>query len=75
MRQCIPGLGEKTDKATVFEFAAAYLLFLRRQIGSQFDKVSLCKKVKTDQRSVSSKDSELPYLRHFIPTTAPNQVL
>ncbi|GBM16617.1 hypothetical protein AVEN_88956-1 [Araneus ventricosus] len=37
LRKMIPGMSEKTDKATVFEQAARYLKFLRDKFGTQFD--------------------------------------
>ncbi|XP_035225990.1 uncharacterized protein LOC118198428 isoform X2 [Stegodyphus dumicola] len=37
LRKTVPGLSDKTDKATVFEQAARYLKFLRRKYGTQFD--------------------------------------
>lgn len=38
LRSLVPGLSEKTDKATVFEFTVQYLVHLRRHIGSKQDK-------------------------------------
>ncbi|XP_077516639.1 uncharacterized protein LOC144127522 isoform X2 [Amblyomma americanum] len=38
LRALVPGLSEKTDKATVFEFTVQYLLHLRRHLGSKHDK-------------------------------------
>ncbi|XP_013415831.1 myosin tail region-interacting protein MTI1-like [Lingula anatina] len=38
LRQLVPGLSDKTDKATVFEFAAQYIIHLREVIGSEYDK-------------------------------------
>lgn len=38
LRSLVPGLSEKTDKATVFEFTVQYLLHLRRHLGSKHDK-------------------------------------
>ncbi|XP_077483884.1 uncharacterized protein LOC144093970 [Amblyomma americanum] len=38
LRSLVPGLTEKTDKATVFEFTVQYLLHLRRHLGSKRDK-------------------------------------
>ncbi|KAK6184587.1 hypothetical protein SNE40_001786 [Patella caerulea] len=43
MRNLIPGMSEKTDKATVFEFAARYIHFLKTYTGSQYDKDFLIK--------------------------------
>lgn len=39
MRQLVPGMSEKTDKATVFEFAARYIYFLKNFVGTSHDKV------------------------------------
>lgn len=39
LRQLVPGMSEKTDKATVFEFAARYVHFLKSHTGAQHDKV------------------------------------
>lgn len=39
LRQLVPGMSEKTDKATVFEFAARYVHFLKSHTGAQYDKV------------------------------------
>ncbi|KAK8768356.1 hypothetical protein V5799_015179 [Amblyomma americanum] len=44
LRSLVPGLTEKTDKATVFEFTVQYLLHLRRHLGSKRDK-SISKEV------------------------------
>ena len=41
LRQLVPGMSDKTDKATVFEFAARYVHFLKSHTGAQYDKVSL----------------------------------
>ena len=41
MRQLVPGMSDKTDKATVFEFGARYIHFLKSFIGTEHDKVSL----------------------------------
>ncbi|KAH7982784.1 hypothetical protein HPB52_007112 [Rhipicephalus sanguineus] len=38
LRSLVPGLSEKTDKATVFEFTVQYLLHLRRHLGTKRDK-------------------------------------
>uniref|UniRef100_T1JIZ4 BHLH domain-containing protein n=1 Tax=Strigamia maritima TaxID=126957 RepID=T1JIZ4_STRMM len=38
LRDLVPGLSEKTDKATVFEYTVQYLLHLKRHVGKQFDK-------------------------------------
>ncbi|XP_065284196.2 uncharacterized protein [Dermacentor albipictus] len=38
LRSLVPGLSEKTDKATVFEFTVQYLLHLRRHLGTKHDK-------------------------------------
>ncbi|XP_055943156.1 uncharacterized protein LOC129972877 isoform X2 [Argiope bruennichi] len=43
LRKMIPGMSEKTDKATVFEQAARYLKFLRDKFGTQFDQ-AYCEK-------------------------------
>ena len=40
MRQLVPGMSEKTDKATVFEFSARYIHFLKGFVGTHHDKVS-----------------------------------
>ncbi|KAG8197716.1 hypothetical protein JTE90_001638 [Oedothorax gibbosus] len=37
LRKLVPGLTERTDKATVFERSALYLTFLRDKFQSQFD--------------------------------------
>ncbi|GFY33335.1 hypothetical protein TNCV_1897871 [Trichonephila clavipes] len=37
LRKLVPGLSDKTDKATVFEQAARYLKFYRDKFGTQFD--------------------------------------
>ncbi|GFY59744.1 BHLH domain-containing protein [Trichonephila inaurata madagascariensis] len=39
LRKLVPGLSDKTDKATVFEQAARYLKFYRDKFGTQFDQV------------------------------------
>jgi hypothetical protein len=41
MRKLVPGMSDKTDKATVFEFAARYIHFLKGFTGNEHDKVSL----------------------------------
>ncbi|XP_075740852.1 uncharacterized protein LOC142787276 [Rhipicephalus microplus] len=38
LRTLVPGLSDKTDKATVFEFTVQYLLHLRRHLGTKHDK-------------------------------------
>ncbi|KAL1430425.1 hypothetical protein MTO96_014878 [Rhipicephalus appendiculatus] len=38
LRSLVPGLSDKTDKATVFEFTVQYLLHLRRHLGTKHDK-------------------------------------
>lgn len=38
LRNLVPGLSEKTDKATVFEFTVQYLLHLKRHVGPKYDK-------------------------------------
>ncbi|XP_022247349.1 transcription factor-like 5 protein [Limulus polyphemus] len=38
LRSLVPGLSEKTDKATVFEFTVQYLVHLKKHIGIQYDK-------------------------------------
>ncbi|XP_053384495.1 uncharacterized protein LOC123536531 [Mercenaria mercenaria] len=43
LRQLVPGMSDKTDKATVFEFAARYVHFLKSHTGAQFDKDFLMK--------------------------------
>ena len=43
MRQLVPGMSEKTDKATVFEFSARYIHFLKNFVGTHHDKVSQLK--------------------------------
>lgn len=43
LRQLVPGMSDKTDKATVFEFAARYVHFLKSHTGTQFDKDFLMK--------------------------------
>lgn len=43
LRQLVPGMSDKTDKATVFEFAARYVHFLKSHTGNQFDKDFLMK--------------------------------
>jgi hypothetical protein len=35
----VPGLTGKTDKATVFEFAVEYILFMKQIIGAKYDRV------------------------------------
>ncbi|WAR02957.1 MCM8-like protein [Mya arenaria] len=40
LRQLVPGMSDKTDKATVFEFAARYVHFLKAHTGAQYDKAS-----------------------------------
>lgn len=37
LKDLIPGLTEKTDKATVLEYTVQYLIHLKRHIGRQFD--------------------------------------
>lgn len=39
MRKLVPGMSDKTDKATVFEFAARYIHYLKNFVGSKHDKV------------------------------------
>ena len=39
MRKLVPGMSDKTDKATVFEFAARYIHFLKGFTGNMHDKV------------------------------------
>lgn len=39
LRKLVPGMSDKTDKATVFEFAARYVHFLKGFVGNQHDKV------------------------------------
>ena len=39
MRQLVPGMSDKTDKATVFEFGARYIHFLKSFVGTEHDKV------------------------------------
>ena len=41
LRELVPGITLKTDKATVFEFAVEYLAFLKRLVGPQYDKVNI----------------------------------
>ena len=41
LRELVPGITLKTDKATVFEFAVEYLAFLKRLVGPQYDKVTI----------------------------------
>ena len=41
MRQLVPGMSDKTDKATVFEFGARYIHFLKSFVGTEHDKVSI----------------------------------
>lgn len=53
MRKLLPGLSDKTDKATVFEFAARYIHFLKGFVGSQHDKV---KDTKPNQQDNSARD-------------------
>ncbi|XP_052226173.1 uncharacterized protein LOC127841388 isoform X2 [Dreissena polymorpha] len=43
LRQLVPGMSDKTDKATVFEFAARYVHFLKAHTGAQYDKDFLMK--------------------------------
>ncbi|CAG5116217.1 unnamed protein product [Candidula unifasciata] len=43
MRQLVPGMSHKTDKATVFEFSARYIHFLKSFVGSNNDKEFLVK--------------------------------
>ncbi|KAL4225111.1 helix loop helix domain [Mactra antiquata] len=43
LRQLVPGMSDKTDKATVFEFAARYVHFLKSHSGAQYDKDFLMK--------------------------------
>ena len=40
MRKLVPGMSDKTDKATVFEFAARYIHFLKGFTGNKHDKVT-----------------------------------
>lgn len=39
LRNLVPGLTPKTDKATVFEQTAKYLKFLREKYGTQLEEV------------------------------------
>lgn len=48
----MPGMSDKTDKATVFEFAARYVHFLKAHTGAQYDKVSDVTKLNNQLRSV-----------------------
>ncbi|KAL5007268.1 hypothetical protein ScPMuIL_016074 [Solemya velum] len=43
MRKLVPGMSDKTDKATVFEFAARYIHFLKSYTGNHHDKDFLLK--------------------------------
>ncbi|BFZ03938.1 hypothetical protein BsWGS_06977 [Bradybaena similaris] len=43
MRQLVPGMSHRTDKATVFEFSARYIHFLKSFVGSNKDKEFLVK--------------------------------
>ncbi|KAH9499947.1 hypothetical protein Btru_075995 [Bulinus truncatus] len=43
MRQLVPGMSKKTDKATVFEFSARYIHFLKSFVGTNNDKDFLVK--------------------------------
>ncbi|KAK7099371.1 hypothetical protein V1264_003518 [Littorina saxatilis] len=43
MRQLVPGMSDKTDKATVFEFSARYIHFLKNFVGTHHDKDFLIK--------------------------------
>lgn len=43
LRKLVPGMSDKTDKATVFEFAARYVHFLKGFVGNQHDKDFLLK--------------------------------
>ncbi|XP_041367146.1 uncharacterized protein LOC121381845 [Gigantopelta aegis] len=43
MRFLVPGMTDKTDKATVFEFGARYIHFLKSYVGSSNDKDFLIK--------------------------------
>ncbi|XP_033752114.1 uncharacterized protein LOC117335938 [Pecten maximus] len=43
MRKLVPGMSDKTDKATVFEFGARYIHFLKGFIGNKHDKEFLIK--------------------------------
>lgn len=40
MRRLVPGLSDKTDQATVFEYAARYIHFLQTQVGNKYNRVS-----------------------------------
>lgn len=41
MRKLVPGMSDKTDKATVFEFGARYIHFLKGFVGNKHDKVGV----------------------------------
>ncbi|XP_060078136.1 uncharacterized protein LOC132557610 [Ylistrum balloti] len=43
MRKLVPGMSDKTDKATVFEFGARYIHFLKGFVGNKHDKEFLIK--------------------------------
>ncbi|XP_036358929.1 M-phase inducer phosphatase-like isoform X4 [Octopus sinensis] len=43
MRRLVPGLSDKTDKATVFEYAARYIYFLQSHVGTDYDRNFLVK--------------------------------
>lgn len=43
MRKLVPGMSDKTDKATVFEFGARYIHFLKGFVGNKHDKDFLIK--------------------------------
>ncbi|XP_067129693.1 uncharacterized protein [Centruroides vittatus] len=38
LRNLVPGMSNKTDKATVFEFTVEYLIHLKKYVGSKYDK-------------------------------------
>ena len=39
MRHSVPGMCGKTDKATVFEYAAQYIEYLKQIVGRSHDEV------------------------------------
>ena len=46
MRDIVPGMSGKTDKATVFEYAVHYIEFLHQLLGPAYDEVCVEKKRK-----------------------------
>ncbi len=40
LRDVVPGMTGRTDKATVFEYAVEYIRYMKNVIGDKFDQVN-----------------------------------